>query len=128
MGERVLAIATYNLEPELYPIDRNPYQFDVKGWKNWKEVKERDSSIEGWFPMFGLTLIGLISLNDPPRPNVDRSVLLCKEAGIKVIMVTGDQPPTAAAIANKVNIISDPTKEYNYMVNTLKMTPEDAWE
>lgn len=69
--------------------------------------------------MFGLTLIGLISLNDPPRVNVDKSVLTCKEAGIKVIMVTGDQPPTAAAIAHKVNIISDPTKEYNYMVNEL---------
>jgi sodium/potassium-transporting ATPase subunit alpha len=40
--------------------------------------------------MFGLTLVGLISLNDPPRPNVDKSVLICKEAGIKVIMVTGD--------------------------------------
>jgi phenylpropionate dioxygenase-like ring-hydroxylating dioxygenase large terminal subunit len=45
MGERVLAIAKYNLEPELYPIERNAYQFDVKGWKNWKEVKERDPSI-----------------------------------------------------------------------------------
>ncbi len=121
----MLAIARYDLEPEWYPEN---YQFDVKGWKNWKEVKQRDPTIEGWFPMFNLTLIGLIALNDPPRPNVDRSVLLCKEAGIKVIMVTGDQPPTAAAIAHKVNIISDPTKEYNYMVNTLKMSPEEAWE
>lgn len=43
-------------------------------------------------------------------------------------MVTGDQPPTAAAIAHKVNIISDPTKEYNYMVEELKMSKEDAWE
>ena len=125
MGERVLAIARYTLEPEYFPAD---YQFDVKGWKTWKDVKERDPAINGWFPMFGLTLIGLIALNDPPRPNVDRSVLVCKEAGIKVIMVTGDQPPTAAAIAHKVNIISDPTKEYNYMVNTLHMAPEEAWE
>jgi sodium/potassium-transporting ATPase subunit alpha len=78
--------------------------------------------------MFGLTLIGLISLNDPPRPNVDRSVLMCKEAGIKVIMVTGDQPPTAAAIAHKVNIISDPSKEYNFMVKELHMPEEEAWE
>jgi len=37
----------------------------------------------------------------------------CKDAGIRVIMVTGDQPPTAAAIAHKVNIISDPDLEYN---------------
>lgn len=76
--------------------------------------------------MFDLTLIGIVSLNDPPRNKVDLSVLKCQRAGIKVIMVTGDQPPTAAAIAAKVNIISDPTKEYNYMVKTLKYTHERA--
>jgi sodium/potassium-transporting ATPase subunit alpha len=47
----------------------------------------------------------------------------CRSAGIKVIMVTGDQPPTAAAIANKVNIIKHPAKEFNHMVNDLKMNP-----
>jgi len=78
----------------------------VKGWKKWRDVKERDSNIKGWFPMFGLTLVGLVSLNDPPRPRVDLSVEKCRIAGIKVIMVTGDQPPTAAAIAHKVNIIT----------------------
>jgi sodium/potassium-transporting ATPase subunit alpha len=57
--------------------------------------------------MHNLQLIGLVSLNDPPRPGVDLSVLKCRTAGIKVIMVTGDQPFTAAAIAHKVNIISD---------------------
>jgi sodium/potassium-transporting ATPase subunit alpha len=36
------------------------------------------------------------------------SVEKCRHAGIKVIMVTGDQPPTAAAIAYKVNIITNP--------------------
>jgi len=40
--------------------------------------------------MFGLTLVGLVSLNDPPRHKVDQSVKICKKAGIKVIMVTGD--------------------------------------
>ena len=107
MGERVLAVARYNLEPSLYPMDP-AYPFDVKTWKSWKDVRNRDPTINGWFPMFGLTLVGIVSLNDPPRPKVDQSVLLCKEAGVKVIMVTGDQPPTAAAIAHKVNIISDP--------------------
>jgi sodium/potassium-transporting ATPase subunit alpha len=127
MGERVLAVARYNLEPEIFTKDP-AYNFDVKTWKQWKDVKQRDPSIAGWFPMFGLTLVGLISLNDPPRPKVDQSVLMCKEAGVKVIMVTGDQPPTAAAIAHKVNIISDPTKEYNYMVDELKMDKQLAWE
>jgi len=43
-------------------------------------------------------------------------------------MVTGDQPPTAAAIAHKVNIIKHPQKEYNYMVNELGMDKDEAWQ
>jgi sodium/potassium-transporting ATPase subunit alpha len=76
--------------------------------------------------MHDLTLVGIVSLNDPPRPKVDLSVNKCRSAGIKVIMVTGDQPPTAAAIANKVNIIKHPKKEWNYMVNELGMSEDVA--
>lgn len=57
--------------------------------------------------MQDLCFIGIVSLNDPPRKYVDYSVIKCRRAGIKVIMVTGDQPLTAAAIAKKVNIITD---------------------
>jgi P-type E1-E2 ATPase len=78
----------------------------------------------GWFPMFGLTLVGIVSLNDPPRPRVDLSVEKCRRAGIKVIMVTGDQPPTAAAIAHKVNIITDPTLEFNYLMSEKGLNEE----
>ena len=78
--------------------------------------------------MWNLTLVGVVSLNDPPRPSVAHSVNMCKQAGIKVIMVTGDQPPTAAAIAHKVNIITDPTLEYNYLVKECGMSHEKAWE
>lgn len=42
---------------------------------------------------------------DPPKTRVPKAILECRSAGIKVIMVTGDQPPTAAAIARQVNII-----------------------
>jgi magnesium-transporting ATPase (P-type) len=105
MGERVLAFARTKLDP--LDFKKSGYPFDVKKWKSWKDVKEHDHSISGWFPMHNLQLIGLVSLNDPPRPGVDLSVLKCRTAGIKVIMVTGDQPFTAAAIAHKVNIISD---------------------
>jgi sodium/potassium-transporting ATPase subunit alpha len=79
--------------------------------------------------MFDLTLVGLVSLNDPPRHMVDISVKKCKMAGIKVIMVTGDQPPTAAAIAHKVNIITDPKKEYNQIrLDNPKMEANEAME
>ena len=40
--------------------------------------------------MFNLTLVGLVSLNDPPRLGVGHAVKICQNAGIKVIMVTGD--------------------------------------
>lgn len=77
--------------------------------------------------MYNLTLVGLVSLNDPPRPRVDHSVDKCRRAGIKVIMVTGDQPPTAAAIAHKVNIIKHPELEYNNIMATGKYSQEEAW-
>ncbi len=53
----------------------------------------------------GLCFLGLFALIDPPRPQVPGAVAKCKTAGIKVIMVTGDHPITAKAIAQKVGII-----------------------
>ncbi|KDO21245.1 hypothetical protein SPRG_13744 [Saprolegnia parasitica CBS 223.65] len=58
-----------------------------------------------------LCFIGLMALIDPPRTEVPGAVAKCKSAGIKVIMVTGDHPITAKAIAHKVGILWGPTKE-----------------
>jgi sodium/potassium-transporting ATPase subunit alpha len=110
MGERVLAFSRLKLDPSVFGKD---YEFGMSNWKVWNEdYKVYTPAIQGWFPMWNLQLVGLVSLNDPPRPSVDISVTTCKRAGIKVIMVTGDQPPTAAAIAAKVNIITKPELEY----------------
>lgn len=76
--------------------------------------------------MWNLTLVGLISMNDPPRLTVGQSVKMCINSGIRVIMVTGDQPATAGAIAHKVNIITDPEMEYNNMIKK-GMSPDEAW-
>jgi len=93
---------------------------------NPKQSASDYASTPGSFPMHDLCLVGIVSLNDPPRPKVDLSVNKCRSAGIKVIMVTGDQPPTASAIAQKVNIIKHPKKEFNYMVNDLGMAEDVA--
>ncbi len=53
----------------------------------------------------GLVLTGLVGLRDPPRPEAPAAVHKCREAGIKVIMVTGDHPETAAAIAREIGLV-----------------------
>jgi len=52
-----------------------------------------------------LILCGLVGLEDPPRPEVADAMRKCREAGIKVIMVTGDHPHTALAIGRQIGQI-----------------------
>ncbi len=59
-------------------------------------------------PYEQLELIGLVGMEDPPRSGVEASIADCARAGIRVVMVTGDQPPTAAQIARAVGITADP--------------------
>ena len=52
-----------------------------------------------------LVLSGLIGLKDPPRAEVPEAVARCRQAGVKVIMVTGDHPHTALAIARDIGLV-----------------------
>ena len=56
-----------------------------------------------------LVFQGLVGLEDPPRARVPDAIRVCHEAGIKVIMVTGDHPRTAIAIAREVGLVRSST-------------------
>ncbi|MEN6326788.1 MAG: calcium-translocating P-type ATPase, SERCA-type [Syntrophomonas sp.] len=55
-----------------------------------------------------LTLLGICGIMDPPRPGVEKSVADCLQAGIIPVMITGDHPATAQAIASSVGIADNP--------------------
>ena len=52
----------------------------------------------------GLRLVGLVAFTDPVRPGVDASIAECRDAGVRVVMITGDHPLTAAAVAERVGL------------------------
>jgi len=52
-----------------------------------------------------LTLAGLVGLDDPPRPEVGAAIAKCQEAGIRVILITGDHPQTARAVARQIGLV-----------------------
>merc|ERR1711910_198691 len=99
LGERVLGFCDYMLPADKYP---NGYPFDAD------DVN---------FPLEGLRFVGLMSMIDPPRAAVPDAVTKCRSAGIKVIMVTGDHPITAKAIARSVGIISEGTMTVEDIAN-----------
>jgi sodium/potassium-transporting ATPase subunit alpha len=109
----VLGFCDYVLPADKYP---RGYPFD---------------SDEGNFPLEGLRFVGLMSMIDPPRAAVPDAVVKCRSAGIKVIMVTGDHPITAKAIAKCVGIISEGQETVEDIAERLgidvsKVNPRDA--
>jgi magnesium-transporting ATPase (P-type) len=53
-----------------------------------------------------LTFLGLMAMMDPPRPEVERAVKICREAGIRIVMITGDYGLTAESLARRVGMLT----------------------
>jgi len=104
-GERVLGFALYRCPKAQYP---KGFEFKVTFDKVKKPGSDTEETVpKANFPLDDLCFVGLVGMEDPPRVGVKEAITKCKKAGIKVIMVTGDQTLTAASIAEQIGIIDD---------------------
>ena len=75
-----------------------------------KRLPQLPESLDAAVLETGLTFIGLAGLIDPPRPEAAEAVAACKTAGIIPVMITGDHPATARAIAERLGIVEAGSK------------------
>jgi Ca2+-transporting ATPase len=76
-------------------------------------------------PYEGLRFLGLVGLHDPPRRDVQSSIRECKSAGIRVVMMTGDQPATAAAIGRQTGIVDDDEQDPALIHGSALIDPDE---
>ncbi|KAJ9591140.1 hypothetical protein L9F63_002326 [Diploptera punctata] len=102
-GERVIAFCDKVLPSNQFPQD---FKFNSDNLN---------------YPIKHMRFVGLVSLIDPPRATVGPAVSTCRAAGIRIIMITGDHPATAKAIARDVGIISEGSETIDDMAKRLNM-------
>ena len=73
----------------------------------YKEIDQVPDELSSEQIENGLTFMGLVGMIDPPRPEAKEAVKVCREAGIKPVMITGDHVVTASAIARELGILLD---------------------
>lgn len=85
-GLRVIALASVE------DVGSNPLLSSAKTTEEYSHLETR------------MTLIGLVGMLDPPRPEVAESIRKCREAGIRVIVITGDNQSTAETICRQIGV------------------------
>ena len=85
-GLRVIALAS------LEDVASNPLLKSAKSTSDYSNLEQK------------LTLLGLVGMEDPPRPEVAGSIRKCKDAGIRVIVITGDNRNTAETICRSIGV------------------------
>lgn len=88
-GLRVIALAS------LDDVQSNPLLKSAKSTSQYSQIEQN------------LTLLGLVGMLDPPRPEVAGSIAKCKEAGIRVIVITGDNRNTAETICRQIGVFGE---------------------
>lgn len=85
-GLRVIALAS------IEDISSNPLLSKAKSTQEYARLEQ------------GMTLLGLVTMLDPPRPEVAKAIRQCREAGIRVVVITGDNQNTAESICRQIGL------------------------
>ena len=85
-GLRIIALASIN------NVGGNPLLHAAKTTAQYAQLEQN------------MTLLGLVTMLDPPRPEVADSIRLCREAGIRVVVITGDNQNTAESICRQIGV------------------------
>ncbi len=101
-----------NEERELTPADRAAFtdayshmaQSGLRTLALARRTLPEDVALKEEVVESELTLLGVVGIIDPPRPEVSQAVQTAREAGIRVVMITGDAPATALAIAQRIGL------------------------
>ncbi|KAI1481692.1 hypothetical protein K445DRAFT_315097 [Daldinia sp. EC12] len=88
-GLRVIALAS------LDDVGSNPLLHNAKSTAQYAQLEQN------------LTLLGLVGMLDPPRPEVPSAIKKCKDAGIRVIVITGDNRNTAESICRQIGVFGE---------------------
>ena len=88
-GLRVIALASVE------DVESNPLLSSAKTTEEYSDLEKN------------MTLIGLVGMLDPPRPEVAESIMKCREAGIRVVVITGDNQNTAETICRQIGVFGD---------------------
>ncbi|KIM77897.1 hypothetical protein PILCRDRAFT_11576 [Piloderma croceum F 1598] len=110
-GQRVLLIAKKIIRAE---------ELDKNSLSDANALEERLIALN-----VDLVIVGLIALVDPPKPDTAHTVSVCRRAGIRIGMVTGDFSLTAMAIAQQVGIITNPISQVKHLTDLPKDIPLD---
>ncbi|MFO8036533.1 MAG: HAD-IC family P-type ATPase [Anaerolineales bacterium] len=134
--ESVLKVSTSVLTPQgKEALDKDAHQ-------RWKErsaamaaegyrvlgLAQRKVDDPSTDPYQDLTLIGIAGLIDPARDEVEDAIQACQDAGVRVVMVTGDKSQTAETIAQQVDLVHDPDVKHGKELSEQETVQEEATE